>query len=646
MSVFGSLTTAVTGLTAQARALGHLADNISNSQTVGFKRTDTNFQNLITQSNASIHSPGGVRARPQFTNTLQGPILQSDTRTHIAISGNGFFQVSQGTDGQNDVNFRNAPMFTRAGDFTIDRFGYLKNGSDLYLNGWSINPNTNEIERGIPRPIRLQQLIDNPTATRNINLSANLPLTPPENQPLPPQTISIIDGNGSSRDLQLSWRQQTQNNWRLAINAPDSGLQGTSGSLPGINDNTMGPVVAVRAAVPPVVQVDTVTINTATAGATYSVTLEGQTFSYVAQASDTTDSIAVQLFSKINASGRAPGTVTIAGPVITLNGNPDGRSFTASATSSAAGAITRANTTPNTVGVRQQEFVPLAGSAGDIGDIYSIDIGGTVITYTTDGTESGIATIAERLASRINANPGATMSAEVSGSGLLLTGRTFATSTVTPQAPVNGTTPAHINVTFGDGGTLRSLSTTNIGTGNATVSANQQAGDEAYVEFTLNFGSGNQTIRLNLGQFGNSASGLTQFAGETLDIFRQTQDGFTRGAFRELEIRASGDIVANYDNGRSRVLARIPVFQVTNPNALQKVDGNAFVTTIESGTARADDPGANGAGGLAVSSLENSNVDIAQEFTKMIVTQRAYSANTRVVTTTDEMLTETLAMKR
>lgn len=647
MSVFGSLTTAVTGLQAQSRALGHLSDNIANSQTIGFKRVESSFQTLVTQSNANLHSPGGVRGRPSYTNDIQGTILQSDNKTSIAISGNGFFQVSQGAESGNGVVFNGAPLYTRAGDFALDRFGYLRNSSGLYLNGWGINSTTGNIERSAPSPIRVQQLIDNPTATRNINLAANLPLTPPANQALPAQTIQIIDNNGTSRDVQLNWRQQGTNNWRLAINAPGSQVSGTSGSLTGVADNTIGPSVAVQAAVAPVSQQSTVTITAAGTGTTYNVVLNGRTYSYTAQAFDTTASIAVQLFSAINAAGEAPGTVTIAGNVITLNGNTNGNSFTI-ASSATGGAGTLANATPTAavLGVRQQDFIPLAGTAGDVGDIYSVVLGGVTSTYTTDGTESNIRTIAERLAARINADSTSPMTAQVSGSGLLLTAKNFPVVAIGALTTTNGTTPAHLGVTFGTGGVITGLSAANIGTGNAQVSANQNTGDPAFVDFTVNYGSGAQTVRLNLGNFGSSTNGLTQYAGTAIDTFSLSQDGFTRGAFRELEIRTSGDIVANYDNGRSRVLARVPVMQVTSPNSLQKVDGNAFITTRDSGAARADDAGANGAGGLVVSSLEGSNVDIAQEFTKMIVTQRAYSANTRVVTTSDEMLQETLNMKR
>ena len=220
MSVFGSMTTAVSGLAAQARALGNLSDNISNSQTIGYKRVETSFSELVTLSNQDVHSPGGVRAKPSYTNSLQGTITQTESTTNMALSGNGFFQVSRGTEETAGVDFQSTPYFTRAGDFSLDRFGYLKNNSGMYLNGWGIDA-AGSVNRGTIEPIRIQQLIDTPTATQNINMSANLPLNPTKaNQD--PQTVTIIDDTGVERQLQLNWRQQASGDWRLSVNAPGS----------------------------------------------------------------------------------------------------------------------------------------------------------------------------------------------------------------------------------------------------------------------------------------------------------------------------------------------------------------------------------------------------------------------------------------
>ncbi|MFM2041587.1 MAG: flagellar hook protein FlgE [Pseudomonadota bacterium] len=655
MTVFGALTTAVTGLGAQSRALGHISDNIANSQTVGYKRVETAFQTLVTQSNSNLHSPGGVRARPLYTNSVQGTITQTQTSTNLAISGAGFFQVSRGEVVGGDVNFQEQTFFTRAGDFQLDRNGYLRNSSGYYLNGWGLAAGSNQVDRNNVRPIRLAQLIDNPSPTANINLSANLPLTPAESATLPTTTVPIIDLNGSARNVELTWRKQGNNLWRVQVNSPDSTTQGTAGTLPG-QPQAFGSAIQLVPNTTPVQQLSQVSLASVTQNETYTVTIAGQNFSHRATSFDTVDSVIGSLLNKVNASGRFTDYTftTTAGGVMDITGPTNGRDYTmAVSTTDPAAPLTTTTSQPATRGVQQQVFVPLTGSVGDINDVFTIPFGGgnQSISYTTDGTEASLDTVATRLAALVNANADSPYIATAQGPGLTLTRKTFddpvdAEFGMGTMVTTDGRTPAHVEVRFGDGGVMQSLLATNVGDGNATVAPTQNAGDPAFIEFDLDFGNGSQRVRLNLGTFQNANNGLTQYAGSNVDVFNLNQDGFTRGAFRDLAILGSGEVVANYDNGRSRVLAQIPLFQVGNPEALQKVDGNAYVNTVESGNVRASSAGESGSGNFVTSSVEGSNVDLADEFTKLIITQRAYSGNTRVVTAANEMLQEALGMAR
>jgi flagellar hook protein FlgE len=100
------------------------------------------------------------------------------------------------------------------------------------------------------------------------------------------------------------------------------------------------------------------------------------------------------------------------------------------------------------------------------------------------------------------------------------------------------------------------------------------------------------------------------------------------------------------DNGQSRVVAQVPVVTFANADALQRENGQAFEQTNGSGSAQTEQSGSNGAGALVTSSTENSNVDIATEFTQLIVAQRAYTASTKLVTTADQLLETTINMKQ
>lgn len=430
MSLFGSMTTAITGLNAQARALGHVSDNVANSQTAGFKRTDTNFVSYLTESTQSVHRPGSVVARPDYTNTVAGPIAQSENPLSMAISGQGFFSVALPTGTSNgQVAFDERQFYTRAGDFQLDRDGYMVNGAGYVLQGWSSN-SLGEPDRTQMQPIRISELVFNPIATSTIELSANLPAGGTAAVTTP---INVYDLLGTLQPMTLTWTPNGANTWTLDIAAP--------------------------------------------------------------------------------------------------------------------------------------------GAGGSLGTI-DVQFGQAATPAVADGTVGGFA-----------------------------------------------------NATGSLAGAVAVL------------------GDPSLVSFTADFGQGPQAVSLNLGAFG-AARGVTQYAGDEYELRNLAQNGVPLGAYSSVAIRENGDVAINYDNGQSRVIARVPITTFNAPDRLQRLDGQAFMRTVESGEARTTDAGSNGAGRLATSSIEGSNVDIASEFSKLIVAQRAYTANTKIVTAADEMLQDTINMRR
>src|SRR5579859_758996 len=132
MSLFASLTTAITGLNAQQDAIANISDNISNAQTVGFKEINTTFQNLVTSSTPQLNQPGGVTAQPLYDNATAGNLTPSAVTTNLAISGAGFFQVkappAPAGQGQSPI-FSQQNLYTQAGDFTLNSQGFLVNSA-------------------------------------------------------------------------------------------------------------------------------------------------------------------------------------------------------------------------------------------------------------------------------------------------------------------------------------------------------------------------------------------------------------------------------------------------------------------------------------------------------------------------------------
>lgn len=433
-SLLGAMSTAISGLSAQSTALGSISDNVANSSTTGYKRVDTSFSSLLTEATATSYSPGSVQTQPNYTNTIQGTISDSDNNLALAISGAGYFPVAMATDSTgNTVTFDDRQFYTRAGNFALDESGFLVNDAGYYLQGWAVDSDGN-VDSTSLTPIQLTDKVYNPVATTEIDLSANLPSSIDVGESFSSQ-IEIYDALGSTQTVTLTWTKSAENTWGVEITSPND----TSGS-------------------------------TLTATVTFG------------------DSA----------------------------------------------------TTPV--------------SAGTIGEI---------------------------------------------------------------------TIPGGSDVTGSSGVT----------------------GDPATISFDFDFGQGTQSVSLNLGNFGE-ATGLTQYSGTEYNLRGLTQNGVALGAYSGVSIDDGGNISVNYDNGQTRIVAQIPVATFANPDALQRLDGQAFMATTTSGTVTLNGVSSNGAGKLVVGSLEGSNVDIASEFSKLIVAQRAYSANAKVITTADDMLQDVLNIRR
>lgn len=187
------------------------------------------------------------------------------------------------------------------------------------------------------------------------------------------------------------------------------------------------------------------------------------------------------------------------------------------------------------------------------------------------------------------------------------------------------------NQTGANAGSLASVTPT-TGTYDATTGA-----------LTMTVAGGND-IDVTIG-IPDEGNGLVQFAGEFAPL-RISKDGAGFGNILRVEVGEDGIVDAIFDNGQSRPIYRIPVADVINPNGMQLTTGNVFQLTQASGGLFLFDSGHGPVGTTEGYSLENSTVDIAQELTDLIQTQRSYSSNARIITTVDEMLQEPTNLKR
>ncbi len=177
------------------------------------------------------------------------------------------------------------------------------------------------------------------------------------------------------------------------------------------------------------------------------------------------------------------------------------------------------------------------------------------------------------------------------------------------------------NFTFGPSGTLTSPTNGTVTIPNVTVSG-QSLG----------------SVSLTLG-----SSQLTQYAstGGTVTVNGITQNGYAAGQLQSLAINNSGIVVGTFSNGQNIDLAEVTLSHFNGTNYLQALDGGAYAATQQSGAAIAGSTAT-----IVGSEVEGSNADIADQFTQLIVTQQAYSANTKVITTANDMVQDLLNVLR
>jgi flagellar hook protein FlgE len=212
------------------------------------------------------------------------------------------------------------------------------------------------------------------------------------------------------------------------------------------------------------------------------------------------------------------------------------------------------------------------------------------------------------------------------------------TWTVSAAFPDAGTSTATIAngddiVEFNSDGSLDTTDTTFN-----TASALSIAWDSA-----VSGGTSPQTLSFNLGS-SSSTNGLSQL-GSSFTVSNISQDGVQFGTFSSVSIGNNGLVTANFSNGLTRAIAIVPVATFEDPDGLSPASGDTYLESQNSGLPLLQQAGTGAAGEIDSSSLENSTVDIAGEFSQLIIAQNAYSANSKVITTADQMMQALLSIQ-
>jgi flagellar hook protein FlgE len=233
MSILGAMYAAVSGLGAQSTKLGAISDNIANTSTTGYKRVEVEFASLVTeQVSQRSYSAGGVAGNVRRRVDAQGILQATGSSTDIAINGDGFFVVS---DAQNANPQQDLTTLTRAGSFTTDDQGFLRNAAGYYLMGFALNPDGTTVNPNPARdaltdvePVNVAGINFTGAPTTEITFAGNLPAQLANGTPGAPISTQIqyFTELGNSGTLTLQWTPSSDgvaNHWNLQIFDSETG---------------------------------------------------------------------------------------------------------------------------------------------------------------------------------------------------------------------------------------------------------------------------------------------------------------------------------------------------------------------------------------------------------------------------------------
>lgn len=736
MSLFGSLTSSVTGLAAQSEAISVISDNLSNVNTVGYKASRALFSQLVTSSGVSgtRYNSGGSDVQVSRAASEQGSLSSTESATDLALSGAGFFVVVS----DRTITPSTSTFFSRAGAFIEDSRGFLQHPSGNFLLGWRTNSAGDIIDRQNPEPIELQTVGSSASATTGLDLgitldaneptylyNTNLTLTQNFDAILDDPTLAdfitdsrFYDAQGGARDISIAFMKRGTNLWDwMAFSDGANVVGGTAGTNTELGRGTMtfnpnGSLEAVTG--------NNMTVNWSggVPAATISMDFGDQTGGFVfndgtgnmgfgsavdvstnvADISGTVITAAAQrgrfelryngvnagdTFTLIAPDGVTTQTLANPGAGNPLNFTTLGVSFNLDAGFVVDGGLpTYAVGSATTTAINTATFTLGAGApagqytltslAGGPPDLRLTAPGGATVDIANPGAGNtatfnfGAYSVGFNLASTFTLPaPGPIGTFNLYDDH----GDVFNTTTGNIQgitldqdkyAAVNGATASPVGAfVFGWNATTGQMTVTDPAGGvySATVSsvaeprriefANGVTVDvsAAWVPPSNSLTLGTVTVAaVNPGLNGVGTDGVLQLSSDFNTRF-SIQNGFGSGTLSAVSVDEEGFIIGSFTNGQTNRLYRLVVAVFPSAGGLNAVSENLFRQTENSGLPLYREAGLGGSATVSSGALEQSTVDIASEFSQLIISQRAYQAASRVVSTVDQMLNELLNIR-
>jgi len=697
MSLYGALYSSVSGIKSQGTAIGIISDNISNVNTVGYKAGSQYFSTLVTSAGStSSYSPGGVRAQNRQLVTQQGLIQTSNSPLDIAISGDGFFVVQdQATTGGTETI-----AYTRAGSFKKDSLGNFQNAQGYFLKAWKLDAdgntvNANGVIQNDASSLSTLQIVNigaasgDASATTKVDVGLNLNASQKVFEGAGDNMIPGSDGaNGENEGVQgddiIAPNANLDAGDKLRVTAGAANIDfvyggyAESADLAGTIFGTTSPTTSFAG----IAEDDgfTITLSDDVANP-YTFKFkssdpnanngEFNSLATLAEAIDKTSKMTARVVTN------ELGEIRLYASPLDARVGMDFNEITVSSGNVAVFAtLGLADTTSTTT----NRYNTMEGLSNLIATEYDDELGAEVIGSKTSNAQLKIfnrdpltsitftgLTSADAADADVLTEFGLTSSAiSASYSSLSTATNSMAGGGIDPHyeqsvrvydslgighdlkigflkvSPNTWRAEVYASAT----GELASNDTLQIASGEITFNGDGSLAsiDTGLLDnIDIEWASQAEATSLDIG-WGTAGDvgegktdGLRQFAGFFNNYFI-TQNGVGAGLLDSVSIDSQGFVVANFNNGDTQKLYKIPLAKFANPDGMISKNGNIFIQSVGSGEVNLKAAGEGGVGSISPSSLEAANTELSEELTDMIVAQRAYQASSKVITTADELL--------
>ncbi|MDX9964318.1 flagellar hook-basal body complex protein [Desulfobacter postgatei] len=685
MSLNSSLYAGTSGLGNTGNALQVTSNNISNMNTIGFKKGTASFADTLYQTigtNAGVSQVGlGMNVDNVAQVFTDGSLETTSNATDLAIGGDGFFVVSD--PGSEET------YYTRAGNFSFNESGALVTSGGHILQGWYVEGDTGE-EYGAITDLILTAFSSPPDATEEITVITNLDAdaesksmvlsnlfeydeengTTVESDGYEYQTVvTAYDSLGSSHEVTIYYDKKSGTDWEYVIacdpnedkrslvaDTDSAGLlaRGSitfSESSGDIVSMTMEEFTGV------IGNVDISGGNNTIEDVHFeienfdAIQLDGYDFEILYDETSNTWDFDPAGTLPINYGSATVSESNATTIYINLDGDPENE--------------------PDLKISLDQDPVDREALSFDVNnptELHVQDIQNVV--YGTDVAD---------IETTLYINDASVMTTSVAGIKIVYDGADWdwdggtAPSKYSSAKIYGDATQCYIDLdnsnndddrkdivfTFEEevpGGLNSTIEFDIEGSTAWRTVTNDEAKDTGYYKFTTDFlggefGNTETDISFNIGasydgnNWINDSLSSTQYARSSSTTY-QDSDGYASGDLTGIGVISDGLVSGTYSNGQEIALFKIALADFNNPNGLKNEGGNLYSATTDSGAAITNKPGQNGLGTLSSYALEMSNVDISEEFVSMIELQTAYEANAKIISTVDEMMTTVIGMKR